>query len=85
VGWGGRARKKGFYDDRSRNVRENKQKDDNLPGEEGETYTKMERHSIQNTRFLLKSAIFLSQLERSGTIYALRNVETRCAPASRRH
>src|SRR5208337_4638565 len=40
-----------FNDERSRNVHENKQKDENLSLEKGETYTKMERHFTQKHAF----------------------------------
>jgi hypothetical protein len=57
-------REKEILYERSRNVYENKQKDDNLSEEKGETNTKLNDILYKCTRFLLKLPDFLSLLER---------------------
>src|SRR5271157_152500 len=65
-----------LFHDRSRDVYENKEKDDNLSVEKGETYTKLNDILYKSPRFLLKPPDFLSRLERLRTNPALQNVET---------
>jgi hypothetical protein len=54
-------------DVRSRNVYENKQKDDSLPDEKGDISTQWNDISHESTRILLKPPGFLSLFERWGT------------------
>jgi hypothetical protein len=51
----------------SRNVYENKQKDDNLPEEKSDISTQRNNILCGNTRFLLKPSALFSSFERWGT------------------
>jgi hypothetical protein len=79
----GRAAKKRYYDDRTRNVYENKQKDDNLPDATDDISTLLHDILTKDTRLLHKPSALSSLIERRGTKPALQNVETR-APGLRR-
>ena len=57
-------REKELFHDQSQHVYENKQRDDNLSEEKGETNTKLNDILYKCTRFLLKLPDFLSLLER---------------------
>ncbi len=76
---GGASREKKMLinDERSRNVYENKQKDDNFTEKKGDISTQRNDILCKSTRILLKSSFFLSRLERWGTDLSLPNVETR--------
>jgi hypothetical protein len=63
-------------DERSRNVYENKQKDDNLPSKKDDISTQLHDILYRNKRILQESSAFLSLLERWGTNPSLQNVET---------
>ncbi len=63
---GGRALKKKMLinDERSRNVYENKQKDDDFTEGKRDISTQWNDISYRSTHILLKSSVFLSRLER---------------------
>jgi hypothetical protein len=61
----------------SRNVYENKQKDDNLPKEKGGISAQWNDISYGSTHILLKASGFLSLFEPWGTNPAPQNIETR--------
>ena len=69
-------------DERSRNVYENKQKDDNFTEKKGDISTQRNDILYRSTRILLKPSVFLSLFERWGTNPSLQNVETRGSSAS---
>jgi hypothetical protein len=69
-------REKELFHERSRNVYENKHKDDNLSEEKGETNTKLNDILYKRTRFLLKPPVFGSLLKGSGRNSVFQNVET---------
>ncbi len=64
-------------DERSRNVYENKQKDDTFTDKKGDISTQRSDIFYRSTRILLKPSGFLSRFERWGTNSTLQNAETR--------
>jgi hypothetical protein len=63
--------------ERSRNVYENKQKDDNLPTINDDIFAQRYDISYKHTRILRESWALLSLFERWGTNPSLQNAETR--------
>jgi hypothetical protein len=72
-----REKKMLINDERSQDVYENKQENDNFTEEKGDISTQRNDILYKVTHILLKSSVFLSLLKCWGTNLSLPNVETR--------